>query len=446
MKTENRRDFLKKTGVAAAGITLGGTAMSARSYRRIPGANERLNIAVIGCYRRAGALRSSYAALKDHMDVGYVCDVVKKRRNDYAASMKEAVGYVPRAVNDFREILEDPKVDAVFQLIPDHWHGPASYMAVKAGKHVYVEKPLAHNPREGELFLELQNKYNRVIMMGTQQRSQLTAQKVIGELQEGLIGDIYHVTAHYANQRGSIGNGRVVPVPEGFDWELFQGPAPREVYKDIYFDYNWHWFWPWGTGETGNNATHEFDVARWVLQVDHPEKVFCNAGKYHFVEDDWTMYDTMDVTFLYPGGKSIRWDGKSRNNYKTYGTDRGNVVYGSEGTVTITRNGFRQYDRRGKLVREENEASRSVTTGTGGGGDITTHHILNFTEAIRGKAAPNVALNESVNSTLLCHLANIASREGTSLNCDPATGKILDQEIMKKYWSREYEPGWEPEI
>jgi hypothetical protein len=122
------------------------------------------------------------------------------------------------------------------------------------------------------------------------------------------------------------------------------------------------------------------------------------------------------------------------------------VVYGSEGTVTITRNGFRQYDRRGGLVREENEASRSVTTGAGGGGDITTNHILNFAETIRGKAEPNVALNESVNSTLLCHLANIAYREDTSLKCDPSTGKILDQEIMKKYWSREYEPGWEPEI
>ena len=430
----------------AAGITLGGTAMSARSYRRIIGANERLNVAVIGCYRRAHALRGSFGELKDHLDVGYVCDVVKDRRDTYAASVGEVMGSVPAAVNDFREILADPKVDAVFLLIPDHWHGPASWMAMKAGKHVYVEKPLAHNPREGELFLEYQNKYDSVVMMGTQQRSQFTAQKVVRELQEGLIGDIYHVLAQYTNQRGSIGNGKTVPIPDGFDWELFQGPAPREVFRDIYFDYNWHWFWPWGTGETGNNATHEFDVARWILKVDHPEEVFCNAGKYHFVDDDWTMYDTMDVTFRYPGGKSIRWDGKSRNNYQTYGTDRGNVVYGSDGAVTITRNGFKQYNRKGELVREENEASRSVTTGAGGGGDITTNHILNFVQAIRGREKPNVSLDESVKSTHLCHLANIAYRAGTSLRCDPSTGKILDEGIMKKYWSRKYEPGWEPVI
>jgi predicted dehydrogenase len=446
MTKENRREFLKKTGTVAAGISLGGAAMSAKSYRRIVGANERLNAGVIGCYRRAQALRASFGALKDHMDIAYVCDVVRDRREEYAASMQDAMGYVPGAINDFREILADPKVDAVFILIPDHWHGPASYMAMKAGKHVYVEKPLSHNPHEGDLFLKFRNRFGGVVMMGTQQRSQLTARKVVQELHDGLIGDIYNVIAHYANQRGSIGNGKAVPVPDGFDWDLFQGPAPREVFKDIYFDYNWHWFWPWGTGETGNNATHEFDVARWVLQVDHPGEVYCNAGKYHFVDDDWTMYDTMDVTFTYPGGKSIRWDGKSRNNYHTYGSDRGNVVFGSEGAVTITRNGFKQYDRKGKLVREEDEASRSVTTGAGGGGDITTNHILNFVQAIRGKEAPNVSLDESVKSTHLVHLANIAYRAGTSLQCDPLTGHILDSRIMEQFWSREYEPGWEPEL
>ena len=205
-------------------------------------------------------------------------------------------------------------------------------------------------------------------------------------------------------------------------------------------------FWPWGTGETGNNATHEFDVARWILQVEHPESVFCNAGKFYFKDDDWTMYDTMDVTFEYPGGRSIRWDGKSRNNYQTYGSDRGNVVYGSEGTVTITRNGFKQYDLKGKLVREENEPSRSVTTAAGGEGDITTNHIFNFLQVVRGKEKPNVTLEESVKSTHLVHLANIAYRSGTSLKCDPATGHILDREVMERYWSREYEPGWEPEL
>jgi predicted dehydrogenase len=445
MQKESRRDFIRKSGAVAAGITLGGATLSAKSYRRIMGANDRLNVMVVGCLRRAEALRSSFSELKDHLHISYVSDVVKSRREAYASSLGEAMGYVPPAINDFREALGDGNLDACFMLVPDHWHAPGSFLALKAGKHVYVEKPLTHNPKEGELFLDFQEKFDRVVFMGTQQRSQVTARKIIKELHDGLIGDIYHVLAHYANSRGSIGNGKVVPVPEGFDWELFQGPAPRREYMDILFDYNWHWFWNWGTGETGNNATHEFDVARWILQVDHPASVFCNAGKYHYADDDWSMYDTMDVTLNYPGEKSIRWDGKSRTNYHTYGSDRGNVAFGSKGTVAISRNGYKVFDLQGKLIREENEASQNVTTGLGGGGDSSTMHILNFIESVQGKAKPNSVLRDAVISSHMNHLSNIAYRAGKStLEVDPVTGHILDKKIMKEYWARQYQPGWEP--
>jgi len=446
MKKENRRAFIKKTGAAAAWVSLGTTTLSAKSYRRVIGANDRMNVGIIGCMRRAGAIRSSFTDLQDQVHVSYVCDVVKSRRDKYAASLKEPLGYVPPAVNDFREILADSQVDAVFNLTPDHWHAPGSFKALEAGKHVYVEKPLTHNPREGELFLEFEEKYDKVIFMGTQQRSQATARKIVEELQNGLIGDIYHVLAHYTNSRSSIGNGKVMDPPEGFDWDLFQGPAPRQDYMDILYDYNWHWFWPWGTGETGNNATHELDVARWILQVGHPEEVQCNAGKYYHRDDDWTMYDTMDVHFLYPGGKSIRWDGRSRTGHSIYGSGRGNVVYGSEGTASIDRNGYQVYDLRGKLLKEESEATQSVTTGMGGGGDITTKHIQNFLMTVRGEETPNSVLKEAAGSSHLNHLANIASRTGKNLKVDPSNGHIRDQKIMELYWARSYEPGWEPRL
>lgn len=446
MDNKSRRAFIKKTGTVAAGIGLGGPALSAKSYRRILGANERLNVGIIGCLRRAEAIRSSLADLQDQAHVGYVCDVVKSRRDTFAASLEDPLGYVPPAVNDFREILADKTVDAVFNLTPDHWHAPGSFLALEAGKHVYVEKPLTHNPREGELFLEFEKKYDKVVFMGTQQRSQATARRIVEELQQGLIGEIYHVLAHYTNGRASIGNGTVMDPPEGFDWDLFQGPAPRQDYMDILYDYNWHWFWPWGTGETGNNATHELDVARWILQVGHPQELRCSAGKYYHRDDDWAMYDTMDVQMLYPGGKSIRWDGRSRTGHSVYGSGRGNVVYGTEGTATISRNGYQVFDLQGRLIKEENEASQSVTTGLGGGGDITTKHILNFFQTLRGEAGPNSVLGEAAASSHLNHLANIAYKTGKSLKVDPVSGHILDEGIMKAHWARDYEPGWEPEL
>jgi predicted dehydrogenase len=446
MQKENRRAFIKKTGAAAAGLTLGSTALSARSYRRIIGANDRVNIAILGCLRRANALLPSFASLKDRLNIVAVCDVVKSRREAYAASMKEAVGYAPPAVNDLREVLKNPEVDAVFVLIPDHWHAPGSFLALEAGKHVYVEKPLTHNPREGELFIQFQEKYDRIVFMGTQQRSQETARKIVQEIHEGLIGEVYQVLGYYSARRGSIGNGKVVPVPEGFDWDLFQGPAPRTQYRDILYDYNWHWFWNWGTGETGNNATHEMDVARWILGVGHPDEVLCSAGKYYYRDDDWTMYDTMDVVFRYPGGKSIRWDGRSRTGYMPYGDDRGNIVYGSTGTVKITRNGYQIFDMENQLVREEEEKSTSVTSGTEGEEGIATLHIANFLDTVNGTAKPHSVLKEAAISSHLNHLANIAYRTGRTQKVDADNGHLLDQEAMELYWSREYEPGWEPKI
>ena len=149
---------------------------------------------------------------------------------------------------------------------------------------------------------------------------------------------------------------------------------------------------------------------------------------------------------LYPGGKSIRWDGRSRTGHSIYGSGRGNVVYGTEGTATISRNGYRVFDLGGKLIREEDEASQSVTTGLGGEGDITTRHVLNFFQTVRGEAKPNSVLKEAAESSHLNHLANIAYKTGKSLKVDPVSGHILDEEIMKEHWTRSYEPGWEPKL
>ncbi|MDZ7692224.1 MAG: Gfo/Idh/MocA family oxidoreductase [Balneolaceae bacterium] len=122
------------------------------------------------------------------------------------------------------------------------------------------------------------------------------------------------------------------------NWELFQGPAPREDYHHDTWNYNWHWYgWKWGTAETGNNAIHELDIARWALQVGYPQRVSVDAAKQHYPDDGWTMYDTMYATFEYPDDKVINWDGKSRNGLNTYGSGRGTIIYGTEGSVFVNR-------------------------------------------------------------------------------------------------------------
>ncbi len=444
-----RRDFIRNVAYGAAGIGIGGIAsgFTAKSYGRIVGANDRLNVALMGCGRRVSAY---YAALKDktnNVDVAYICDVMKKQREKVAKDLTGKVSGNLTLVNDIHDVWNDKSVDAIFNATPDHWHAPGTWMAMKAGKHVYIEKPCSHNPREGELLVAFQKKYGKVVQMGNQQRSAKESIEIISEIHKGVIGNVYKAVAFYSNNRGEVPAAKPAATPEGLDWNLWQGPAPRVEYKDNTWDYNWHWYgWHWGTAETGNNATHELDVARWALQVTYPEHVDVEAAKRHFVNDGWVMYDTMDASFRFPGNKIIQWDGKSRSGYNTYGSDRGTVIYGSEGTVFVNRNGYTLFDRMGKKVKDSKSKGTEAGTALGGGGDMTDTHVANFFNVIRGTETKlNSPIEEGAISQMMCHYANISYRIGKSFNVDTQNGHILDKEGMK-LWDRTYEKGWEPKL
>ncbi|UII77303.1 Gfo/Idh/MocA family oxidoreductase [Flagellimonas sp. HMM57] len=444
--SSNRRDFIKKTAIGAVGVSLGSTsvnAMSAKSYSKIIGANDRIHVALQGLGRRYGAYISAIAAKENNIELEYLCDVMKSQRENAAAKVADKIKNKPKLENDIRKILDDKKVDAIFMATPDHWHAPGACMAMQAGKHVFLEKPCSHNPREGELVVAYQKKYKKMVQMGNQQRSSSESQEIIKEIHNGIIGDVYHAIAFYTSKRGRVPNQTKTNPPEGLDWELFQGPAPRREYTDNTWDYNWHWYgWDYGTAEMGNNATHELDIARWALQVEYPEHVSVNAGKYQYKDDGWEMYDTMEATFKFGKHKTIQWDGRSRNGYNKYGYGRGTIIYGSEGSVYIDRGGYKLFDLKGDLIKEKSAAGEEAGTALGGGGDMSTLHTVNFFDAIRGKAKLTSPIDEGAISQLLTHYANIAYRIDDAFEVDENTGRIFNREAMK-LWSRTYEPGWE---
>lgn len=439
----SRKDFIKKTAFGAGGLALG---LSAKSYGRVMGANDRIHVAFIGCGRRVGAYYDSLAE-PFNTELSWICDVKESQRQRVAKALSDELSYTPRLTDDIREVVDDPEVDAIFNATPDHWHVPGSLMALQAGQHVYVEKPCSHNPAESELLVEAQRKYDKVVQMGNQQRSSLHTIEIINEIHNGTIGEPYKAVAFYNNSRGRTTNRVQQDPPEDLNWELFQGPAPREEYHHNTWDYFWHWYgWKYGTAETGNNAAHELDIARWALQTEYPEHVNVDADKKHYLDDGWTMYDTMYATFEFPDNKVINWDGKSRNGLQTYGGGRGTIIYGTEGSVFVNRSLYRLYDRSGELVREKTSDGDESGTALGGGGGMSTRHIVNFLETIRGNAEQqNSPIDEGAKSIHLCHLANIAYRTGKSLEVDTSNGHLNDREAMK-LWDREYEPGWEPEL
>ncbi|TDT47266.1 secreted protein [Maribacter spongiicola] len=446
--SSNRRNFIKKTALGAVGATIASTsvnAMTAKSYSKIIGANDRIHVAIQGLGRRYPAYIPAIAHKKNNVELTYLCDVMKSQRDKALTEVSDRLSNKPKLENDIRKILDDKEVDAIFMATPDHWHAPGACMAMQAGKHVYLEKPCSHNPREGELIVAYQKKFNKVVQMGNQQRSALESQEIIKEIHNGIIGDVYKATAFYISGRGRVPHQTKTNPPEGLDWDLFQGPAPRRAYTDNTWDYNWHWYgWDYGTAEMGNNATHELDIARWALGVTYPEHVSVDAGKYHYKDDGWEMYDTMEATFKFAGNKTIKWDGNSRTGYHKYGNKhgRGTIVSGSEGTAYIDRGGYKLFDQKGGLIKENLSSGEEAGTALGGGGDMSTLHTVNFFDAIRGKAELTSPIDEGAISQMLTHYANIAARIDDSFEIDEATGRIFNREAMK-LWSRTYEPGWE---
>ncbi len=440
----NRRDFIKKTTAGSLALTLGGLPFSAMGHTRILGANDHINCAIIGVRSRAKAHVLAIHA-NANAKILYNCDVDDTIIQEHNEWCQKNIGYVPKVEKDFRKILEDKDVDAVFIATPEHWHAPMAIMAMQAGKHVYIEKPCSHNPHENDLLVAAQKKFGKKVQMGNQQRSARTSIQAIQDIRAGEIGEVYKGEAYYSNNRGSIGKGKEITVPKTLDWDLWQGPAPRENYRDNIHPYNWHWFKTWGTGEMHNNGTHEVDICRWALGVDLPESVTSFGGKYTF-DDDWEFVDNQQVTFKYPDNKFITWTGHSRGVIMPDQPGRGVTIYGSKGSIQLDRNFYKQFDLQGNAIKFEFEKSASATTNTRGEGQLDVDHVGNFFEGIRRDTSLHAEINDASISTMLCHLGNMAQDAGETLKIDQSTGKVLNNEKAMQSWKREYAKGWEPKL
>jgi predicted dehydrogenase len=437
----SRRAFLDGLAVGVAGAAIGSTA---ESYAQILGANDRLNFAIMGLngrgYAHLSALKNNSKAAR----VAYVCDVDSKILAKFAAEAQTELGYAPATVTDFRKVLESKNVDVITIATPDHWHAPMAVLGLQAGKHVYVEKPSSHNPREGELLVQAQQKYGKLVQVGDQQRSSPHTIKIIQQIHDGLIGRAYFAKAWYVNTRKSMGTGKEVPVPEWLNWDLWQGPAPRSAYKDNIHPYNWHWLRRFGTGEALNNGTHEVDICRWALQADYPDRVTSAGGRYQY-KDDWQFYDTLVTCFDYPD-KTLTWEGRSCQGMKIYDRDRGSTIHGTTGTVLVDREGYEVYDANGKKVDEFKTGKENSTSDLLSRDSMTDAHFGNLINAIQNGEPLHSPIAVGNVSVTILQLSNIAWFVSRDLKLDTKTGHILNDPEAMKMWAREYEKGWEVRV
>jgi len=436
----SRRSFVNGLAAGVAGSTF---ASSAKSYAQILGANDRLNFAIHGNGHngRAGAHLASLRANSKTARVAYICDVDSGLLAQFAAKAEQALGYAPRSEGDFRRILESNDVDAITIATPDHWHTPMAVLALKAGKHVYVEKPSSQNPREGELLVAAQKKYGKLVQVGDQQRSSAYTIEMMQKIHDGLIGETYMAKAWYANTRQSTTYGQPGPAPASLNWDLWQGPAPRSEYRENIHPYNWHWLRRYGTGETLNNGTHEIDVCRWALQADYPHAVTASGGCFQD-KDDWEFYDTLITNFEYPD-KLISWEGRSRQGMRLYDRDRGSVIMGTKGSVVIDRDGYDVFDWKGKQTDTFRTGRETRSSDVVGADNMTDAHFANFIAAIHGQEKLNSPIPVANVTVTMLLLSNIAWFVNRMLQLDPETAHIVNDAEAMKYWSRTYEKGWE---
>lgn len=439
-----RRDFITKTATGTAALVVGGTlpGFSALSYRRISGANERIHVAVMGVNSRGYALAQNYAR-QNNCIVDHICDVDSRALQKCSANVEKITGTRPKEFGDFRKSLESNDTDVMVIATPDHWHAPAALLALKAGKHVYVEKPCSHNPAEGEILLQGTAKYGKVVQMGNQRRSYPNVITAIQELRNGVIGRAYLGKGWYTNNRGPIGVGKEVAVPEWLDWDLWQGPAPRKAFKDNIVHYNWHWRWHWGTGEALNNGTHMVDLLRWGLDVDYPTKVNSAGGRYRY-KDDWETPDTQIISFEFANNTAMTWEGRSCNGKNVEGIGVGALFYGENGSLLIDGNAYTVFDLQNKVVKEvKDEVNVDSRNLASPGDNLDALHIQNFFSAIKSGERLHSDIESGHKSTLLVQLGNISQRVGRTLDIDQSNGHILHDADAMNLWQRDYEKGWE---
>jgi predicted dehydrogenase len=434
----DRRGFLKSSGGAMAALT-------AAQYSRVKGANERVNVACVGV-RGRGKNHIEYFAKNPGSVVATVVDIDQAVGEQAVQHAMKFQSEKPKEAKDLRVMLEDKTIDAVSIATPNHWHALATIWACQAGKDVYCEKPASHNIFEGRKMVEAARKYNRIVQIGHQSRTNAHKIRAMELLREGVIGEVYMARGLCFKRRKPIGHNEATDIPAGVDYEMWLGPAEERAFKENRFHYNWHWYWDFGNGDIGNQGVHEMDIARWGLgKTDLPRFVYSSGG--HFISNDDQQtpntqqaifdYDDSQIVFevrgLLTGGEADMQPDLPRDNNTI-----GNTFLGSEGFMTVNAAGFHTY------LGEKHEPGPSMKYQEDGQ-YATAPHVDNFLAAVKSRNHRDLTCDvlEGHLSAALCHLANTSYRVQRRLEFDPRTETFVGDSEADKYLSRRYRPGFE---
>lgn len=417
---ESRRTFLKKSAAASAAFSsfaIGGT----KSSGRVLGANETIRVAVCGINGRGGSHIGAYSGesgKKINTQVAYLVDPDSRLFDSRKGRIKEKSGYEPKCVQDVRDILSDPDLDAVTVATPNHWHSLITIWACEAGKDVYVEKPCSQTVHEGRIAVEAARRNQRIVQHGTQSRSSRSWRRQIAAIHSGKFGKLLVSRAYASKPRRSIGFEPAKVPPAELDFNLWLGPGPVNSYHENLVHYDWHWNWDYGNGEIGNQGVHQMDIARWAIPGGElPRRVMSFGGRFGY-EDQGETPNTQTAIFDYGESKLVFQtrglvDDSDRRVDNDFDLEAGRIV------------GGKFYPTGSDEGQSLAEFDYDIGPGDG--------NFENFIAAVRSRKSDdlNADILEGHFSSAMCHLGNIAFRSGADLaSFDEATERLAGDDLV----------------
>jgi predicted dehydrogenase len=418
-----RRGFGRSSIAATAALIAAPAMASSRPH------TEQVRLAVVGCGSQ-GKSHLQHLQSVPQARVACVCDVDEQRMHEAATLVAGA-----KAESDLRRVLDDESIDGVIFATPDHWHTPGALLALEAGKHVYVEKPLSQNLREGQWLKEASQRHQRVVVHGTQARSSAGFQEAMRLLEEGLIGDVLIAKCWNWQRRRNIGRAQPTDPPPGVDYDTWVGPANWLPYQSNRFHYDWHWWHNFGCGGMGNDGIHEVDYALWGLGVDTlPNLVTAVGGKY-FYDDDQEFPDTQQVTMQYDPRdgsppKMFVYEQRLWSVNYPYNVDSGAEFFGTKGMMFIS--------KRGKLEVRDDQKRRVEVALQNSVKSVVAENQQNWIDCITAGGTPHANVEVGHRTAATVHLGNIATMLGESLQFDPQQEKVIGNGQANKLLGRTY--------
>ena len=437
----SRRGFVGASAAAAALLATGRSAV---------GANERVRLAIIGAGSRGNQLLDTFLPRAD-VDLIAVSDVDDRHAGETADRIKKAKGNTPVAVRDYRELLDRKDLDAVIIATPDHWHALPAIHAVMAGKDVYVEKPVGHNVAEGRAMIKAARKYDKVMAVGTQQRSSENFRKAVETVRSGKIGKVFWIQTWNYENISPVGIGRPADgeAPSHVDYDRWLGPAPKRAFNPNRFHLLFRWFFDYAGGMMSDWGVHLNDIALWALDAKGPQSVTSTGGIFTS-DDNRDTPDTLQVVYDFPGC-TLTYSMRKGNGLAFNGHKYGILFCGTDGSLMLDRSGHEiipdaidlpygiklaQGDRPLRSIKLKADRHKAKDDGI-------PAHVEDFMSCLKSRNRPIADIEICHRSTNTCHLGNIAWKVGRKLHWDAETETFKNDPEANTHLSRDARAGFE---